>query len=119
MERKPLRPLLWVGSCKEDLRGFPEDVQDLIGYALYLAQAGEKHPAAKPLKGFTGAGVLEVVENHHGDTYRAVYTVRFKDAIYVLHAFKKKSKTGRATPLLDVELVKSRLQRACEHHEKR
>ena len=87
-----------------------------MGYALYLAQTGSKHPAAKPLKGFTGAGVLEIVENHHGDSYRAVYTVKFCDAIYVLHAFQKKSKSGIATPQKDVELIKSRLQRVYEHH---
>jgi phage-related protein len=73
-------------------------------------------PAAKPLKGFTGAGVLEVVEDHMGDTYRAVYTVRFADAVYVLHAFQKKSKSGIATPQRDIDLIKTRLQRAQEHH---
>jgi len=111
-----MKALSWIGSAKDDLREFPESVKELMGYALYLAQTGGKHPAAKPLKGFTGAGVLEIVEDHRGDTYRAVYTVRFTDAIYVLHAFQKKSKSGIATPQRDIELIKSRLQRAIEHH---
>lgn len=116
MEHRVIKALSWIGSAKDDLREFPESVKELMGYALYLAQTGGKHPAAKPLKGFTGAGVLEIVEDHRGDTYRAVYTVRFADAIYVLHAFQKKSKSGIATPQRDIELIKSRLQRAIEHH---
>jgi phage-related protein len=90
----------------------PEEVQDVFGYALHLAQAGGKHPDAKPLKGksFSGAGVLEVVEHFHGDTYRAVYTVRYSDAVYVLHCFQKKSTQGISTPKQETELVRSRLR---------
>ena len=116
MEQRTIKPLAWIGSSKSDLQDFPESVKDLMGFALYLAQTGGKHPAAKPLKGFGGAGVLEVVEDHHGDTYRAVYTVRFGDAVYVLHAFQKKSKSGIATPQRDIDLIIIRLQRALEHH---
>jgi phage-related protein len=104
-----LKPLRWVASSKKDLLTFPEVARREIGYALYFAQAGEKHPAAKPLKGFHGAGVLEVVEDHKGNTYRAVYTVRFATAVYVLHAFQKKSKRGIATPQHEIELIQDRL----------
>lgn len=89
-----MKPLYWVGSSKKDLQSLPEDVQDVFGYALHLAQAGGKHAQAKPLKGFGGAGVLEVVEDFFSDTYRAVYTVKFGDAIYVLHVFQKKPSSG-------------------------
>ncbi len=85
------------------MKAMPEDVQDTFGFALYLAQLGEKHPDAKPMKGFTGAGVLEIVEDYSSDTYRAVYTVRFADAVYVLHVFQKKSKHGIATPTEEIE----------------
>lgn len=88
----------------------PEDVQDVFGYALHLVQTGQKHPDAKPLKGFGGAGVLEVVDDFQGDAYRAVYTVRFADAVYVVHCFQKKSTQGIATPKPDMELIKSRLK---------
>lgn len=88
----------------------PEEVQDTFGYALHLAQVGQKHPDAKPLKGFGSAGVLEVVENFQGDAYRAVYTVRYAEAVYVVHCFQKKSTQGIATPKPDVELIKSRLK---------
>ena len=88
----------------------------MIGYALYLAQCGEKHPLAKPLKGFKRAGVIEVVENFDGDTYRAVYTVKLAGVVYVLHAFQKKSKKGIATPKQDIELIEARLKRAKEYH---
>ena len=87
-----LKPIEWIASSLDDLRDFPEDVQQSMGYALYQAQCGGKHPDAKPLKGFKGAGVLEVIEDFDGDTYRAVYTVKFDGAVYVLHAFQKKSK---------------------------
>ena len=102
-ERAP-KPLFWVGSSIEDLREFPEDVKQAFGYALYLAQMGRKAPHAKPLKGFGGAGVLEIVEDHVGDTYRTIYTVRFADAVYVLHTFQKKSKKGIATPKKEIEI---------------
>ena len=109
---KGIKPLLWVGSSRHDLREFPEAVKDTMGYALHLAQTGTKHPQAKPVKGFGGAGVLEIVEDHAGDTYRAVYTVRFAGAVYVLHAFQKKSKRGIKTPKKDLDLVRDRLRRA-------
>ena len=113
------KPLFWVGSSREDLSGFPEGVKHVMGFALHLAQTGAKHPDAKPLKGFKGAGVLEVVEDHDRDTYRAIYTVRLAGAVYVLHAFQKKSKKGIATPKADIDLVKARLKRAEEDHEQR
>lgn len=106
----PTKPLRWVASSKEDLMAMPEDVRDTFGYALHLAQIGQKHPDAKPLKGFGGAGVLEVVEDFEGDAYRAVYTVRYAGAVYVVHCFQKKSTQGIATPKQDVELIKSRLK---------
>jgi phage-related protein len=105
------RPLFWVGSTKRDLLGFPEAVKDGIGTALSVAQFGGKHPAAKPWKG-AGSGVLEVVEDRDGDAYRAVYTVRFRLAVYVLHCFQKKSRRGIRTPRPDVELVSQRLKLA-------
>ncbi len=113
----PLKPVEWIASSLDDLKDFPEEVQQVIGYALYQAQCGEKHPDAKPLKGFKGSGVLEVVENFDGDTYRSVYTVRFEGAVYVLHIFQKKSKHGIATPKQDIELIEARLKRAKEHYE--
>jgi len=100
----------WIGSSYKDFRSFPDDVQDHMGYALHLAQTGDKHEDAKPLKGFGGAGVLEIVSDHVGDTYRAVYTVKFATAIYVLHAFQKKSKVGSKTPSIDMELIEKRLK---------
>ena len=112
-----LKSVEWIGSALDDLRQFPEEVQQTVGFALYRAQLGKKHPDAKPLKGFGGAGVLEIVERFDGDTYRAVYTVKFESAVYVLHAFQKKSKRGIATPQKDIALVKTRLKRAREHYE--
>jgi phage-related protein len=113
MKTEPsLKPVIWVGSSREDLRGFPEPVRDHIGYALYIAQRGGKHRDTKTLAGFGGAGVVEVVKDYRGDTFRAVYTLRFAAAVYVLHAFQKKSKSGRETPRLDVELIKRRLRDA-------
>lgn len=102
--------LRWIASSKKDLMAMPEEVRDVFGYALHLAQIGQKHPDAKPLKGFGGAGVLEVVEDFQGDAYRAVYTVRFVEAVYVVHCFQKKSGQGIATPKHDVDLIKSRLK---------
>ena len=110
-----LKPMVWVGSSRKDLRAFPEPVQDHMGYALYVAQRGGKHRDTKTLSGFGGAGVVEVVEvvkDFRGDTFRAVYTLRYAGAVYVLHAFQKKSKTGRETPRRDIELVKQRLREA-------
>lgn len=111
-----LKPVEWVGSSLDDLKQFPNEVQQVVGYALYLAQCGEKHPSVKPLKGFKGAGVLEVVEDFDGDTYRAVYTVKLEAVVYVLHVFQKKSKQGIATPKQDINLIEMRLKRAQEHH---
>ena len=102
----------WIGSSYKDFRAFPDPVQDAMGYALYHAQVGLKHGSAKPLKGFGGAGVLEIVTDHVGDTFRAVYTVKFATAIYVLHAFQKKSKAGIKTPTEDLELIQRRLKAA-------
>lgn len=107
---QPLKPLYWVASSKKDLQALPADVIDVFGFALHLAQTGKQHSHAKVLKGFGGAGVLEVVENHMGDTYRAVYTVRYAHAVYVLHCFQKKSKTGIATPKPDMDKIRERLQ---------
>ncbi len=107
-----LKPVIWVGSSRKDLREFPPPVQDHMGYALYVAQRGGKHREAKTLSGFGGAGVVEVVKDFRGDTFRAVYTLRYAGAVYVLHAFQKKSKTGRETPRRDIELVKQRLREA-------
>ena len=90
----------------------PEEVQDVFGYALYLAQIGKKHEDAKPLKGFGSAGVLEVVEDWHGDTYRAVYTIRFAAAVYVLHVFQKKARKGIETPKHEINLIRERLKAA-------
>ena len=111
------KPVHWVGSSRSDLREFPDDARRDIGFALSFAQRGEKHPSAKPLKGFKGAGVLEIVEDHRGDTYRTVYTVRFAEAVYVLHAFKKKIKSGTKTPLHDIELIERRLKIAAADYE--
>lgn len=104
------KPLRWVASSKKDPMAMPEELQDTFGYALHLVQVGQKHPDAKPLKGFGSAGVLEVVEDFQGDAYRAVYTVRYAEAVYVVHCFQKKSTQGIATPKPDVELIKSRLK---------
>ena len=109
-----LKPVIWIGSSLRDLRSLPAPVQDYIGYALHLAQLGGKHRDAKALKGFGGSGVQEIVVDYNRDTYRAVYTVRFADRIYVLHAFKKKSKSGIATPKSDLELIERRLKQAQE-----
>lgn len=115
----PRRPLYWVGSAKGDLKLFPAEVQDEMGTALLDAQYGDKHPAAKPLKGFGGAGVLEVADDYDGDTYRAIYTVRLQSGVYVLHAFQKKSRRGIATDPRDIELVRRRLRMAEEQDARR
>ncbi len=115
---RPMRPVLWVASSKRDYREFPPRVQDTLGFELFLAQTGQHPPSAKPLKGL-GSGVVELIEDFDGDTYRAVYTVRFRDAVYVLHAFKKKSKHGIATPKSDIDLIKRRLKDAESDHAER
>jgi len=112
------RPLFWVGSAKADLLDFPEAAQDENGVALSVAQFGGKHPKARPWKG-EGSGVLEIVEDHRGDAYRAVYAVKFSQAVYVLHAFQKKSPKGIKTAQKDVELVSRRLKVASEDYEAR
>jgi len=112
----PLKPVEWIGSSREDLRDFPGEVREVMGEALYRAQQGNEHPVAKALKGFGGRGVLEIVDDHRGDTYRAVYTVRFARVVYVLHVFQKKSKKGIATPRHEIELIRTRLRRAEEHY---
>ena len=108
----PLKPVIWVGSSLRDLRAFPEPVQDHMGYALFVAQSSGKHRDTKTLRGFGGAGVVEVLKDFRGDTFRAVYTLRYGGAVYVLHAFQKKSKSGRETPRRDIELIKQRLHEA-------
>ena len=115
-EESVLKPLDWIGSSREDLKEFPEEVKQDVGYALFEAQRGLKSAAAKPLKGFGGAGVLEINEDFIGDTYRAVYTVKFQKVIYVLHCFQKKSKHGIKTPQQDIELIKQRLRAAEEDY---
>ena len=109
-----LKPVQWVGSSKSDLKRFPVAVQDRMGFAIYQAQAGLRHRDAKPLKGF-GSAVLEVVARYDGDTFRAVYTVRFETAVYVLHAFQKKAKRGAATPKPEFDMVRRRLRVAEQH----
>src|SRR5690554_2356506 len=110
-----MKPLAWIGSSHKDLRTMPDEVQDSFGYALYLAQTGRVHNKAKVLKGFGGAGTLEIIENHLGDTYRAVYTVQWANAVYVLHCFQKKAVKGISTPKPDMELIKNRLKIAAKH----
>ena len=119
-EHKPReeKPLHWVGSAKKDLLGFPEQVMDDVGFALSVVQYGGHPPSAKPWKGL-GPGVLEIVENDGSGTYRAVYTVRFRKAVYVLHAFQKKSPSGIRTARTDVKLVATRLSDAMRDYEER
>ena len=105
-----MKPLKWIASAKRDLQAMPDEVQDAFGFALHLAQIGEKHASVKPLRGFGGAGVLEVVESWQGSAYRAVYTVKLSDAVYVLHCFQKKSVMGIATPKPDIDLINERLR---------
>jgi phage-related protein len=122
MLRKPEepRPLIWRGSSKADYLAFPPVVQREMGYALFLAQMGERHATmAKTLKGFGGGAVIEVKESHDGNAYRAVYTVRYAEAVYVLHAFQKKSKTGIKTSQADMRLIEKRLKELNEEREKR
>jgi phage-related protein len=116
LKQQPRKPLKWVGSAKRDLDAMPEDVKDIFGHALDLAQAGSKHPDAKPLAGFGSAAVLEVVEDYRGDTYRAVYTVKFASWVYVLHCFQKKSKSGIKTPKPDLDLIDRRLKAATDDY---
>ena len=112
MSGTTIKPVSWIGSSYKDFREFPVPMQDAMGYAPYQAQIGLKHGSAKPLKGFGGAGVLELVADHVGDTFRAVYAVKFATAVYVLHAFQKKSKSGIKTPTEDMQLIQRRLRAA-------
>ncbi|AJP48535.1 toxin RelE [Rugosibacter aromaticivorans] len=116
MEQLP-KKLLWIASTKKDLKAMPAEVQSTFGYALHQAQIGKKHEQTKPLKGFGSAGILEVVEDSGGGTFRAVYTVKFSDAVYVLHCFQKKSTHGIATPKPDMDVIRERLK-AAEAHSK-
>ncbi|MDP2954905.1 MAG: type II toxin-antitoxin system RelE/ParE family toxin [Longimicrobiales bacterium] len=114
----PLKPVHWIASSLSDLRGVPGEVQHSMGYALFRAQEGKKAPEAKPLTGIvSGAGVLEIVEDYGTDTYRVVYTVRFAEVVYVLHAFQKKSKRGRQTPKHEIDLIRRRYAAARTHYE--
>lgn len=112
IETPPLKPVIWVGSSRRDFGAFPDPVKDRMGYALFVAQQGGKHADAKPLKGYAGAGVVEIVRDHRGDTFRTIYTVRLAGVVYVLHAFQKKSKTGRETPKAEIDLIDRRLRDA-------
>ena len=116
--KRSAKPVEWIGSSKKDVSGFPKPVRTRIGYALWRAQTGRKAAYVKPLKGFGEAGVLEVVVDFDGDAYRAVYTVRFARAVYVLHAFQKKSKRGIGTARGDIHLINSRLRRARKDYER-
>ena len=111
-----VKSVIWCASSRRDLSKFPDDVQDVMGYGIYQAQIGQKHPDAKPLSGFGGGGVREIIDCHDGDTYRCVYTVKFSDLVYVLHAFQKKSVKGIATPQIEIDLIKARLKQAEEHY---
>lgn len=113
-----LKPVVWLGSSKKDLADFPDGVEDDVGYNLFEAQAGRMPRDAKVLRGFHGAGVLEIVSNYDTDAFRVVYTVEFEEAIYVLHCFQKKSKRGSETPQQDKDMIERRLKVAREEHEK-
>jgi|SRR6266540_3578607 len=114
------RPLIWRGTSKADFMTFPRVVQREMGYALFLAQTGERHPTrAKTLRGFGRGTVVEIRESHDGNAYRAVYTVRYTDAVFVLHAFQKKSKKDVATPKVDMNLIEKRLKDLIDEVERR
>jgi phage-related protein len=110
MTNQKEKPLAWLGSSKKDLMALPVGVRKFFGHALDFAQRGERHDSAKVLKGFGGAGVLEIVEDDQGNTYRAAYTVKFKEAVFVLHVFQKKSKSGISTPKPDMDIIRERLK---------
>lgn len=119
MADAPEKDCVFIASARDDLSAMPLEVKKTFGFAIRAAQRGGKHPDAKPLKGFGSAGVLEVVEDHDRSTYRAVYTVKFADAVYVLHAFQKKSRSGIATSKHDIDLVRERLKEAERQHNAR
>jgi len=110
MDKLQIKPLVWLGSSYRDLKNFPPEIQKDVGYALWLAQVGEKHDKTKPLKGFSG--VMEIISGYQTDTYRTVYTVKLGSKLYVLHAFQKKSKRGIATPKKEIDVIRKRLQEA-------
>ena len=110
------KAVTWIGASRRDMRAMPKEVRRSFGVALYAVQTGAMPPIAKVLKGFGSAGVLELIEDDAGGTYRAIYTVRFATAIYVLHVFQKKSKQGRETPQQDMNVIRQRLKRAGEIH---
>jgi phage-related protein len=112
------KPVYWIGNSLKELKKFPDDVKDVMGYAIHLAQIGQKHYKAKVLRGFQGAGIVEMLDDYNTDTYRTVYAVRYAGAVYVLHAFQKKSKTGIETGQQDIDLVNKRLALAEEHWNK-
>ena len=114
-----IKPLFWIGPTREVVRGFPAVVRQQVGFGLYLAQAGDIAVDARPVKGFGGGAVLEIRTSYRGDAFRTVYTVSFSDAVYVLHAFKKKSTKGIATPRREIEVVARRMKRASVHEEQR
>lgn len=114
-----IKPVYWMGSSRTDLKSFPGPVQSDVGYAIFAAQRGEEYRSVKALQGFGGRNVLEIVAPHDGNTFRAVYTVKFKDAIYVLHAFQKKSTRGVATSKREIDMVRRRLADAERHHKER
>jgi len=115
-QKQHRKPLHWIGSSRDDIRDLSDDVKSIFGFALDQAQLGAKHMDAKVLTGFGGAGVMEVVANDLGGTYRAVYTVRLKSAVYVLHVFQKKSKRGIETPKSDMDKIERRMKAAIDHH---
>lgn len=119
MERKSLKPLRWMGPSLKDLKSFPVEVRSATGYALYAAQSGDTDPSAKPMKGFGGTKVMEIVAPFGGDTWRITYTAHFRDVIYVLHAFQKKSKSGISTPKKEIDLIRQRLAAAQQDYEMR
>lgn len=119
VKRDEPKPLRWISSSREDLKSFPAEVRREIGFALYAAQMGDADPSAKPMKGFGGASVMEIVAPFFGNTWRAVYTVRFRGVVYVLHAFQKKSKSGIATPRSEIRLIQRRLADALHDHKER
>jgi len=119
MDGRQIKPLHWTGNSYRDYTKFPERVQDEMGFALYRAQVGGHHPISKPLKGFGGSGVMELAVSYDGDAYRTVYTVKLAEAVYVLHAFQKKSKRGIATPKSEIDLIRRRLRAAEEDYQER
>lgn len=114
-----MKSLVWVGSSRKDFNGFPVEVKSEMGYALFQAQMGGRYRKAKIFKGAGDAGIVEVVDDFRGDTFRTIYTVRFESAVYVLHAFQKKSKQGIATPKGDLNLIEQRLKEAQQLHKEK